>query len=136
VESNFNKWIKLLFSKKFMFEVMLLAIHPIPYVEKEYPTKILNMLGSKDTYVDVRFFLGDFLFAFMFFRIYFLIGTILNFSVYSELYSKKICSKFRFESNTHFCIKAFFFKKPAHSILIFSLISILWFSYVLRIFER
>lgn len=62
--------------------MLLLAIHPFPYLEQEYTFYILNMLSSKDQYVPVKYMLGDFLFAFMFLRVYFLIRTIFNFSIY------------------------------------------------------
>jgi hypothetical protein len=97
---------------------------------------ILNMLGSKDAMVPVKYMLGDFLFAFMFFRFYFLIRTIMNFSTYSDLNSKKVCRNNHFESNTSFCVKALILKSPGMTILITSVLSIMWLSYLLRIFEK
>jgi hypothetical protein len=72
----------------------------------------------------------------MFFRVYFLIRTIMNFCAYSELYSKRVCKKYGFESNTSFCLKALIKKSPGGTILVITVISIMWLSYVLRIFER
>jgi hypothetical protein len=86
-ESNFSKWMKKLCTFEFLFEVLILVIHPLPYIEEEYTFKILNMLGSKDQLVDVKYMLSDFLFAFMFLRFYFVIRTIMNFSIYSDLNS-------------------------------------------------
>ena len=60
-DSHFNKWLKNIFSTSFLFEVVLLVIHPLPYYEKEYTFQILNMLGAKDAYVPVKYMLGDFL---------------------------------------------------------------------------
>lgn len=89
--THFAKWLKKVFSRECIFEILLLVIHPFPYVEQEYTFKILNMLGSKDQMVDVKYMLSDFLFAFMFLRFYFLLRTITNFSIYSELNSRRIC---------------------------------------------
>lgn len=75
---------------------MVLAIHPMPYIEQQYTNHILNMLGSKDKYVEVNYMLSDFLFAFMFLRFYYIVRTLMNFSVYSDLYSKRVCSKYKF----------------------------------------
>jgi hypothetical protein len=72
----------------------------------------------------------------MFLRVYFLIRTIMNFCPFSALYSKRICKKYGFESDTAFCIKALIKKSPGGTILVVSSISIMWLSYVLRIFER
>lgn len=47
-ETHFVKWLKKLFSKECIFEILLLVIHPFPYYEKEYTFKIINMLGAKD----------------------------------------------------------------------------------------
>lgn len=105
-------------------------------MEKQYPVKILNMLSTKDNYVDVNYFLSDFLFAFMFMRFYYLIRTLMNFSVYSELYSKRVCYKYKFEASTSFCVKALISKQPGLTIFLTTMISVMWLSYLLRIFER
>jgi hypothetical protein len=94
------------FSKECIFEILLLIIHPFPYLEEEYTFKILNMLGSKDQFVDVKYMLSDFLFAFMFFRCYFFLRTVTNFSMYSELNSRRICGNNGFLVNASFVLKA------------------------------
>lgn len=94
------------------------------------------MLSSKDMEVDVHYMLSDFLFAFMFLRFYFLVRTLMNFSVYSELYSKRVCAKYKFEASTSFCVKALITKQPGTTIFLTAVISIMWLSYLLRIFER
>lgn len=135
-DSHFYKWLQTCCTLEFLFEVLILVIHPLPYIDKEYTFNIINMLGSKDQLVPVKFMLGDFLFAFMFMRCYFIIRTIMNFSSYSDLHSKKICSKYGFESNTSFCFKALILKNPGLTILFTAVMSIMWLSYLLRIFER
>jgi hypothetical protein len=86
--------------------------------------------------VDVHYYLSDFLFAWMFMRFYYIIRTLINFSVFSELYSKKVCAKYKFEGNTSFCVKACIAKMPGTTIFFVTLISVMWLSYLLRIFER
>lgn len=107
-DSPFYKWMVKIFSTEFLVEVLILCIHPLPYYEKEYTVYVINMLTTKDAYVPVHYMLGDFLFAFMFLRFYFLIRTIMNFSTFSDLSSMKICKNNGFESNTSFCFKAMF----------------------------
>jgi len=94
------------------------------------------MLATKSTYVEVKYMLGDFLFAFMFLRFYFVIRTLMNFSNVSDLSSKKICRKYNFESNISFAFKAFFKKNHSLTIFVLAFTSIMWLSYLLRIFER
>jgi hypothetical protein len=115
---------------------MILMVHPIPYYDQKYTFEIIDMFVDKSRYVPVDYYLGDFLFAFMFMRFYFLIRTLVNFSLYSELFSKKVCAKYGVEPNMQFCLKALMQKKPGSTILTGSIISILWLSYLLRIFER
>ena len=124
------------FSWGFLFEFLVIVIHPMPYFEQQYTNMILNMLSSKDQYVEVHYMLSDFLFAWMFMRFYFLIRTLMNFSVYSELNAKKVCAKYKFEADTPFCMKALIKKQPGTTIFMTALISVMWLSYLLRIFER
>ena len=135
-ESHFKAWFLKCFSFEFLFEVMLIIVHPLPYIEYEYQISIINMLSAKDQLVPVNYMLGDFLFAFMFLRCYFVIRTIMNFTSFSDLNSKKICYKFGFESNTSFCFKALILKSPGATVAFLAVFSIAWLSYLLRIFER
>lgn len=123
-------------SAEFLCETLILCIHPLPYYDEQYTFKIINMLSDKNKLVDVNYMLGDFLFAFMFLRFYFILKTIMNFSVYSDLSSKKICKNNGFESNPAFCFKAMFQKNLGATILFVAAISVMWLSYLLRIFEK
>lgn len=69
-------------------------------------------------------------------RVYFLIRTIMNFSVYAELYAKRVCVKHGFEQDTSFCLKSQVTKSPGKTIVIISVISITWLAYLLRVFEK
>jgi len=115
---------------------MILIIHPIPYYEREYHVPMLDMLATKASYIDVRYMLGDFLFAFMLLRFYFLVRTLMNLNLYSELTSKRICGKHQITSGVSFSLKALIKERPGITVLLTALISIMWLSYLLRIFER
>ncbi len=84
----------MILSWEFIFEFTILAIHPLPNYDAEYHFLIIDMLSTKSKLVPVTYNLSDFLFAFMFLRVYFLIRTLLNFTDFSDLYSKKICAKY------------------------------------------
>lgn len=92
--SHFKMFIGLIFTWEFLFEFTILLVHPPPYVEVEYNIPILDMLGNKNTFKPVKYMLSDFLFAFMFLRVYFVVRTLMNFSPYSEMHSKRICAKY------------------------------------------
>jgi hypothetical protein len=95
-------------SAEFLWEVLILIPHPLPYYEREYTVNIIDMFATKSKLVPVNYMLGDFLFALMFMRFYFILKTVMNFSMYSDLGSKKICKNNGFESNPAFCFKAMF----------------------------
>ena len=80
--------------------------------------------------------LSDFLFAFMFLRCYFLLRTITNFSIYSELNSRRICSNNGFKVNASFVLKANIQKRPGTTVLFTAVFSIMWLSQLLRVFEK
>jgi hypothetical protein len=122
---------------EFYFEFIILAIHPIPYYEYSFNIDIIDMMGTKKETNPVTYLLcSDFLFAAMCLRVYFLVRTMMNFSIYAELYSKRICVKYGFEQDTSFCLKASIQKSPGKTVILICLISVTWFSYLLRIFER
>jgi hypothetical protein len=121
---------------EFAFELLILAVHPPPYFEREYTVVMLDMLLTKANMIEVRYMVGDFLFAFMLLRVYFLVRTLLNLNLFSELTSKRICGKHQVQTGPAFCIKALIKERPGFTVTIIALISLLWLSYLLRIFER
>jgi hypothetical protein len=136
-ESHFHKWLKVLCTWEFLFEFIILIIHPIPFVEKLHVSYILNMTSTKDTYEKVNYFIcADYMFALMFMRFYFLIRTLMNFTIYSDLFARKACAKNNFAAGVSFYIKALMNKRPAITIVLTAVISVMWLSYLLRIFER
>ena len=94
------------------------------------------MMGSKDQMLPISYYLSDVLFALMFLRVYFLIRTLLNFTSYSDLYSKKVAVKHGVEPSTGFFVRALYAKETGLVIVMTSTISIAVLAYVLRIFER
>ena len=97
---------------------------------------VLDFQGSKDGYIYVTYKLSDYLMCLMFFRVYFVTRTLLNFTLYSDLYSQKICAKYGFEGGTSFQIKALYRKQTSLFILFLSTFSLFILAYLVRIFER
>ena len=80
--------------------------------------------------------LSDFLLAFMLLRFFFLARTLLNLNLFSELTSKRICGDQNVKPGPGFSFKALIIERPTSTVLITSVLSIMWLSYLLRIFER
>jgi hypothetical protein len=80
--------------------------------------------------------LGDFMFAIMLIRFYFLFRTLLNLNLFAELTSKRICGQHNVEPGTAFSMKALLRERPGITVFLTALISIMWLAYLLRVFER
>jgi hypothetical protein len=60
----------------------------------------------------------------------------MNFTIFSDLYSKKICAKLGIQADTMFQLKGLYSKMPGVIVFMVATISTLVLGYVLRIFER
>jgi hypothetical protein len=80
--------------------------------------------------------LSDFITAFMFVRIYFLIRTIGNYSKYTDSFAVKVCKNYGISANLRFTFKCYLMEHPFSSIIVLFVSSILILGYVLRIFEE
>ena len=111
-ESNSLRYISELFTFQTFAEVLILTVHPYYGCDSNhtYTINVIDMMNTKTTTIPVTYRLTDFLLAFMFLRVYFLVRTLLNFTVYSDLNSKKVCAKYGFEGTTSFFVKALYVK--------------------------
>jgi hypothetical protein len=135
-DSNMSKFLKLLYSREFFFELVILLIHNVPNYDFEITFYIIDMLNTKSVEIPVVYRLSDFIFALMFLRVYFLIRTFFTFTIYADLHAKKVCAKYGVEADTAFYVKALFTKRPGLITFLVATTSILFLSYLLRIFER
>lgn len=79
---NFISW-------SYIIEIVLISIHPLPYWDPEFYLYSINMTDQK-TYIKTYYRLSHFLLALMFVRIIFLLRTIFNYSMFTDLYSKRL----------------------------------------------
>ena len=73
----------------FIIEVLLISIHPIPYFDPTFDVATLN-LQTKKSYINVTYRLSDFLLALMFLRIILLVRTIFNYTMFTDIYAKRL----------------------------------------------
>jgi hypothetical protein len=79
--------------------------------------------------------LSDFILAFMFIRIFYLMRAFFNYTMFMDVYSKKLCRSFNFTANVRFAYKCFLKKSPGKTIFSTIFFSILIGAYLIRIFE-
>jgi len=84
-------------TKHLILEILILIISPIPFVEF-YVT-----IEAKEG--PITYFFSDFLLALMFFRVFFVVRSIFNYSIYTDAYSKKLCKSYGFSAGVRFTFK-------------------------------
>jgi hypothetical protein len=118
----------------FILEVLLIAIHPLPFLDITFSVKSIN-LNNKQEYVDVQYRLSDFLLTFMFLRIALLIRTIFNYTMFTDLYAKRLCESYGFTANIRFTFKCFIIRNPGWTVLWTLASTVFILAYILRIYE-
>lgn len=107
-----------------VLELITLSIMPIPFYDK-----CITLKG------DVRMLLSDFFLAFMFLRLFQLIRTSFNYSVYMDPLSKKICKGYGLTADIRFTIQSKLLVDPFETSFIMFFGTVLIFAYLVRIFE-
>jgi hypothetical protein len=90
---------------------------------------------KKDAPWVVPTFLSDYFFAIMFLRIFFLIRTIFNHSIYTDAFFKKLCREYGFNPGVRFTLKCHLDTSPGKTICYLFFGTLFIISYVYRIFE-
>ena len=83
----------------------------------------------------VIYFLNEFLLVLMSIRFYFLARNVLNYCDFLDAFSKKICRSYGFESGVFYTIKCLMVINAEKTVLYIFFSTILFFAYVVRIFE-
>ena len=71
----------------------------------------------------------------MFVRVFLLMRACFNYTMFMDVYSKKLCKSFGFTANVRFAYKCFLKKSPGKTVFGTVLFSILILAYLLRLFE-
>lgn len=71
----------------------------------------------------------------MAFRIFYIIRSVINYSIYTDPYSKKLCQQYGFSANIRYTLKAQLFYEPFNTVTFIFLIWVVFFSYLYRMFE-
>lgn len=82
-----------------------MLISPLPYYDIIIVLPSINL--TKTGYIPVYYLLSDFILAFMFIRVIFLMRAVINYSIFMDIYSKKLCKSCGFTANVRFAFKCF-----------------------------
>ena len=121
------------YSKNFYLDVLVMLVNPIPYYDRIINFPCMNLTHTAP--VNVYYLLSDFLLAFMFVRTLFLYRSLINYSVFMDIYSKKMCANIGFNPNTRFALKCYIKDKPGPTVMLILVTSVLILAYLMRLFE-
>lgn len=71
----------------------------------------------------------------MFLRLYFLVRSSFNYSVYTDALSKIVCKQYGIEADLRFAIQSKILIDPMETVIIMFVGTVLLFAYLVRIFE-
>lgn len=111
----------------------MILLCPIPYWDMIIDINALNT--SKTAPVPVYYLLSDFILAFMFVRTIFLARAVINYSIFMDIYSKRLCKSYGFTANVRFSFKCFVRSSPGSTVAIILACSVLILAYLMRIAE-
>lgn len=109
-----------------------MMICPNPFFEKAMPVDA-SLANEID---DIVYCMSDLMLVVMFFRLFFLYRTIINFSEYTDAFSLKVCKQYGFNSGAFFAIKVKLITNPGVLVFVDFMAQVFVLSYVMRIFER
>ena len=120
------------FGVQLALEILTLCIFPYPFFDLFIQ---VNVLDENSALFNVIHYLGDFFFAFMFVRLFFLVRTLDNLSLYTSAFSKQICKNYGFSSGVKFSVRAYFYMHPARCFAFTFFFSMFFLAYLIRIAE-
>lgn len=116
----FNKWL--------LLEILILAQSPIPFYDKYI---FHNARGN----VLIFYFFSEIQTAVMSLRSFFIVRAVLNYSRYTDSYSKKLCQMYGFHSGTVYVIKCELSERPVRTLSMIFVFFIIQYTYLMRVFE-
>lgn len=117
----------------YIVDVLIMIASPIPYYDLIITMKAID--ADKRSFIPVYYLLSDFILVFMFTRVIFVARAVINYSIFMDIYSKKLCKTYGFNSSNTFAIKCFVRSSPGSTISLILVCSVFLIAFALRIFE-
>ncbi|TNV86875.1 hypothetical protein FGO68_gene8363 [Halteria grandinella] len=122
-------------SKQFYIDMITIALHPLPFYDPSFVMTCINM-SDKTKFIDVEYKWSHVLLSLMFFRIMFLLRSILNYQMYTDQHAKKLLGEnYGFSPDVRFTLKCMIQRNPESTVSMILLASLFIIAYLLRIFE-
>ena len=112
---------------QFWREAFIFLIVPIPYYDFIITEEVLNL--DKNSYVTVYYLFSDFILASMFLRFIFIIRAVFNYTIFMDIYSKKLCKTYGFTANMKFALRSLLNSSPGTTVFVMMLVSVFMLAY-------
>lgn len=119
---------KSMLSRYFLIELLLQTTCPIPFYD------MYISLECKSG-ITVHYFLSEFMLAVMAMRGFYILRSYVNYTLYTDHYSKKLCQQHGFSANIRYTLKVQLEKEPEKTVSFLFILFVVYYSYLLRIFE-
>ena len=113
-------------------------IHPFPVLDFEISVSAyISKDGFWNFYVSPQqaYYFSDILIGLMFLWLIILIRNFFNYSIYSDVFAKRLCERYGFTAGMRFCFKCYIIKFPVITVLSTLTLSILVLSYLIWLTE-
>lgn len=100
---------------------------PVPYFDYIITEEALNL--DKTNKVTVYYLFSDFILVFMFLRFIFIIRAMFNFTIFMDIYSKKLCKTYGFTANMKFALRSLLNSSPGTTVFVMMLVSVFILAY-------
>lgn len=107
---------------------MLQTTCPIPFYDN-----YISINCKSD--ITVNYFLSEFMLCVMAMRGFYILRSVINYNMYTDHYSKKLCQQYGFNANIRYTIKVLLAKQPEKTVLFLFIMCVIYYSYMLRLFE-
>jgi len=121
------------FGTSFWLEALIFMIFPIPYYDCIITVYTINR--AENGTIPVYYLLSDFILALMWIRCVFILRAVFNYTIFMDIYSKKLCKSFGFTANVRFAFKCLLTSSPGYTVCAVLIMSVLILAYLIRIFE-
>jgi hypothetical protein len=128
-----------LFTAKLALELLILVIFPYPGLTgsiRYQQSKLPEINEEYDNTTELCYTLSEVLYFLMFFRIFFVVRTLFNFTPYQDAHARTHCANHKTRANVRFSVKSMMEAHPLLLIYFSILPSFVIFAAALRIFER
>lgn len=131
--------LKRFISLRLVTELVVLSIFPYPHIRGKllYPQPNTEEKNEDYSYnIRVCYNISEFLYVFMFARLFFILRSVFNFTLYQDAHARFYCAKYGQKANVRFAIRCMMKSHPFVLIYSTSFASFILFGIFMRVFER